>query len=56
MPKMRPKVKGATTRAPLTLGDLISAACDTLGDTRAVARLLGSNAMREQIGRKLVFL
>ena len=57
MPKMRRKTHVAMPRAAqLTVGDLISAAYDTLHDTGAVLRVLGSTRMAEQIGRKLVFL
>jgi hypothetical protein len=56
MPKMRRKTHVALPRAQLTVGDLISAAYDTLHETGAVMRVLRSNRMAEQIGRKLVFL
>jgi hypothetical protein len=56
MPKMRTRNPIAVERAPLTVGDLISAAYDTLHETGVVLRVLGSHRMAEQIGRKLVFL
>lgn len=56
MPLMREKKKVATERPVLTLGDLISAAYDTLGETGTVVRVLASNRMANRIGRKLVFL
>jgi hypothetical protein len=56
MPKMRAKVKEAVSRPALTLGDLINAAYDALGDTQSVVRVLQSNRMANRIGRKLVFL
>lgn len=55
-PKMRRKTRTVVERGPLTIGDLVSAAYDTLHDTGAVLRVLGSNRMAGQIGRKLVFL
>ena len=56
MPKMRAKVKEAVSRPALTLGNLINAAYDALGDTESVVRVLQSNRMANRIGRKLVFL
>jgi hypothetical protein len=56
MPKMRAKKKATTERAALTIGDLISAAYDALGETGTVVRVLASNGMSHRIGRKLVFL
>jgi hypothetical protein len=53
---MRRKTRTVVERGPLTIGDLVSAAYDTLHDTGAVLRVLGSNRMAGQIGRKLVFL
>jgi hypothetical protein len=55
MPLMREKNKVATERPALTLGDLISAAYETLGETGTVVRVLASNRMANRIGRKLVF-
>ncbi|MDP1920458.1 MAG: hypothetical protein Q8L14_29710 [Myxococcales bacterium] len=40
--------------AAFSLGDLIAAAYDTIGETRAVARLLSSNALATRIGRHIV--
>lgn len=39
-----------------TVGELISAAYEVLGDTRQVMRLLGSGALSRRMGRKLVFI
>ena len=55
-PKMRKKNRTCVEPATLTVGDLIGAAYDTLHETGAVLRVLGSSRMAEQIGRKLVFL
>jgi hypothetical protein len=54
MPRIRTKARARVERATLTLGDLIAAAYDTYGDTRMVARVLGSNAMAERIGLNVV--
>jgi hypothetical protein len=54
MPKMRNKTKVTVERSTLTVGDLINAAYEALGDTGAVVRVLGSNRMSNRIGRKLV--
>ena len=40
----------------LTVGDLISAAFDALGDAGQVVRVLGSARLSERVGRKLVFI
>lgn len=56
MPKMRTKMKVAVEAKTLTVGDLISAAYDALGDTRQVLRVLGSSRLSERVGRKLVFI
>ena len=56
VPKMRKKVRVGVEPETLTIGDLVSAAYDTLHETGAVLRVLGSNRMAERIGRKLVFL
>jgi hypothetical protein len=37
-----------------TVGELISAAYDTLGDARTVVRVLGSKTFARTVGRKLV--
>ncbi|MDX2014753.1 MAG: hypothetical protein SFW67_31435 [Myxococcaceae bacterium] len=54
MPRIRTKSRARTTPTTLTLGDLIAAAYDSFGDTRSVARVLGSHAMAERIGVQLV--
>jgi hypothetical protein len=56
VPKMRKKSRPVVEEAPLTVGDLVSAAYDTLHETGVVLRVLGSNRMAGRIGRKLVFL
>ena len=56
MPTMRNKMKVAVTRRTLTVGDLISAAFEALGDARQVVRVLGSKHLSERVGRKLVFI
>lgn len=56
MPKMRAKMKVAAPTRALTIGDLISAAYEALGDTGQVMRVLGSSRLSERVGRKLVFI
>lgn len=56
MPKMRNKAKVSLTPKPLTVGDLVSAAFDALGDTGQVLRVLSSRGLSERVGRKLVFI
>ncbi len=53
VPRIR-TVASPTNRPALTLGDLITAAYDTLGETNGVARLLSSNALAARIGRLIV--
>jgi hypothetical protein len=36
------------------MGDLIVAAYDALGETRTVARVIGSSAMAVRIGRQVI--
>ncbi len=43
-------------RRKLTVGELISAAFDALGDARQVVRVLGSGPLSRRMGRKLVFI
>jgi hypothetical protein len=52
MPKPRHEQKVRV----LTVGDLISAAFDALGDAGQVARVLGSRGLSERVGRKLAFI
>lgn len=56
MPKIRTKARARAraSQQTLTLGDLIAATYDSVGDTRSVARLLSSNAMAERIGLQIV--
>lgn len=56
MPRIRSQVRPLAPGAQLTLGDLISAAYDTLHDSRAVLRVLRSKLFAARIGRTLVFL
>lgn len=56
MPKMRNKLKVSVAPRALTVGDLISAAFEALGDTKQVMRVLGSRHLSERVGRKLVFI
>jgi hypothetical protein len=57
MPKMRKKMQTTVSAKTLTVGDLISAAFEALGDdTKAVVRVLGSTRLSERVGRKLVFI
>jgi len=55
-----PKLRWATARRPrpervqLTIGDLVAAAFDELGDTRRVARVLSSPDMACAVGAKIV--
>lgn len=56
MPKIRTKMKVTVEARTLTVGDLISAAFDALGDTGQVVRVLGSARLSERVGRKLVFI
>ncbi len=55
MPQQRTRAR-ARTAAPrtLTVGDLIAAAYDAMGDTKSVARVLGSHAMAERVGLHIV--
>ncbi|MBL8934339.1 MAG: hypothetical protein JNM69_07290 [Archangium sp.] len=54
MPRIRTRARARTEKTTLTLGDVIAAAYDSLGDTRAVVRLLTSNAMADRIGLQIV--
>ncbi len=56
IPKLHQQARVPVARPAPTLGDLVTAAYDTLHDTGAVVRVLGSNRMAGRIGRKLVFL
>lgn len=56
MPKMRSKVKQEVAPKTLTVGDLISAAYDALGDSRQVVRVLSSRGLGERVGRQIVFI
>lgn len=56
MPKLRTKRKVTSQSKALTVGDLISAAYEALGDTRQVVRVLGSSLLCQRVGRKLVFI
>ncbi len=57
MPKMRKKTVSIEVGASApSVGDLIAAAFDALGDSDAVMRVLQSNRLAERIGRKIVFI
>jgi hypothetical protein len=56
MPKARHELKVTTGARVLTVGDLISAAFDALGDAGQVVRVLGSPGLSERVGRKLAFI
>lgn len=56
IPTMRTKMKATLERRTLTVGDLISAAFEALGDARQVVRVLGSTHLSQRVGRKLVFI
>jgi hypothetical protein len=56
MPKMRTKLKVEVAPQAMTVGDLIAAAYDALGNTETVIRVLGSQRLGERVGRKLVFI
>lgn len=55
MPQQRTRARARKAAPPaLTLGDLIVAAYDAMGSTKAVARVLGSHAMAERVGVHVV--
>jgi hypothetical protein len=65
--KVARQVKGSAGRAvataarpvrkvQVTLGDLIAAAMDVAGETKAAAKLVSSRAMEEVTGRHIVFV
>ncbi len=56
MPKMRRRTVGAKPRTQLTVGDLIAAAYDTLGNTDDAVRVLSSVRMSRSVGRRIVFV
>ncbi len=56
MPKVQSMAKAGVEVKPLTVGDLITAAFDALGDTSHVVQVLGSARLSERVGRKLVFI
>lgn len=56
MPKMRNKIKTTTTPKTQTIGDLIAAAYDALGDSHQVERVLSSHRLGERIGMQIVFI
>ena len=56
MPKMRAKLKVEVAPQAMTVGDLIAAACEALGNTETVIRVLGSQRLSERVGRRLVFI
>ncbi|MFT3708776.1 MAG: hypothetical protein QM817_14095 [Archangium sp.] len=57
MPKIRNKTVAISAEPKtLTVGDLITAAFDSLGDAGVVVRVLSSNKMADRIGRRFVFV
>jgi hypothetical protein len=65
--KVARRVKGTAGRAvakasrpvrkvQVTLGDLIAAAFDVAGETKAAAQLVSSRAMAEATGKQIVFV
>lgn len=56
MPKMRRRLDGPKTRTQLTVGDLIAAAYDALGNTDDAVRVLSSRRMEKSVGRRIVFV
>ena len=56
IPRTHHQAKAPVAAPAPTLGDLVTAAFDTLQDTGAVVRVLSSQRMARHIGRKLVFL
>jgi hypothetical protein len=54
MPRIRLAGDSKRPLSALTLGDLIAAAYDALGETKGVAKVLGSNALAARIGRQIV--
>lgn len=54
VPPIRTVARSKQQPAAFSLGELIAAAYDTMGETRAVARLLSSNALATRIGRHIV--
>lgn len=65
--KVARRVKGTAGRAvakasrpvrkvQVTLGDLIAAAFDVAGETKAAAKLVSSRAMAEATGKQIVFV
>jgi hypothetical protein len=55
MPRPRGKARVEVAPRALTVGDLITAAYEALGDTGPVVRVLGSRGLSVRVGRKLVF-
>lgn len=54
MPRIRTSASAKKAPGPLTLGELITAAYDLIGETNGVARMLNSNALAARIGRHIV--
>lgn len=53
-PKRQPVRRGAPRK--LTVGDLVSAAYEALGETGPVLRVLTSRQLSERVSRRLVFI
>lgn len=56
LPRQRSKARVEVEPRALTVGDLISAAYEALGETGPVVRVLGSRRLSVRVGRKLVFI
>jgi hypothetical protein len=50
------KASKPVRKVQVTLGDLIAAAFDVAGETRAAAKLVSSRAMAEATGKQIVFV
>lgn len=56
IPAIRTRMRVVPRQKTLTVGDLITAAFDALGDSGQVLRVLGSARLSARVGRKLVFI
>ena len=50
------KASRPVRKVQVTLGDLIAAAFDVAGETKAAAQLVSSRAMAEATGKQIVFV
>ena len=51
-----PVLRKSASKIQTTLGDLIAAAFDTVGEAADVQKLLGSGALRKATGRRIVLV